>query len=115
MLGEGGAAHNTRLGHVALGWTWDASTAKLHMNLTLPVGATAEVHSPLALRDGALGRAYRLQAVYRSGRQVWHAETAVATYTADTADAAEGLGTAAVVHQVGSGTSFLQSKYELVE
>ena len=82
------------------------------MNLTLPVGATAEVHSPLALRDSMLGRAYRLQAVYRSGRQVWHAETAVATYAAN---AAEALATAAVVHQVGSGASFLHSKYELVK
>jgi len=49
MLGSGKAVQETIRGTVSLAWSFDAATKKLTMDLTLPLGSTAEVHTPSVL------------------------------------------------------------------
>ena len=40
---------NTRFGLTSLDWTYDAVSGKFHMNLTIPVGSTADVRLPVLI------------------------------------------------------------------
>jgi alpha-L-rhamnosidase len=55
-LGEASVSHRTPFGNASLAWKFAA--ASFSMNLSVPVGSTAEVHSPLALSSG--GRLVRV-------------------------------------------------------
>ena len=94
-LKHASTAHETRFGRASLDWAWDAATAKLAMNLTVPIGATCEVHSHAMLQSES-GQILRLVAVHEGGRALWRA---TADYSVAAAAAA-----AAVVHEVGSGS-----------
>jgi alpha-L-rhamnosidase len=65
-LGQGSVSHRTPFGSASLTWKFAASS--FTMNLSVPVGSTAEVHSPMAL--GSVGR---LVLVTEGAGAVWDA------------------------------------------
>merc|ERR1712039_233801 len=62
-------SRNTPLGRTSLRWAYQ--DAKFTMSLSVPVGATAEVHHPIALPDG------NVRSIEERGGIVWRASALV--------------------------------------
>ena len=100
MLGSGKAVQETIRGTVSLAWSFDAATKKLTMDLTLPLGSTAEVHTPSVLDFSSTK--IRLQSMRVVGDDAWE-RVELATKT---------LVHGAVLTEVGSGTRRFEALYE---
>jgi hypothetical protein len=101
VLGHGAVTHDTRFGRVALTWKWDAAAQKLVMVLAVPLGATAEVHSPTSLAS------LQLTAVREGTHPLWHRNDG----DEESAGDAKGVA-AAIVHSTGSGTFRFEAQYQ---
>ena len=54
VLGRAQVSHFTRRGLAALDWHWDGAAKILVMNLTVPVGSTADVHTARTIGENML-------------------------------------------------------------
>lgn len=54
VLGRAQVSHFTRRGLAALDWHWDGAAKILVMNLTVPVGSTADVHTAWTIGKNVL-------------------------------------------------------------
>lgn len=69
-LGAGGQSIRTRFGLTVVDWKWEGTTKECTLNLTVPIGSTAEVSPSRTLSPGL-----RLAAVAESGKSAWSAAT----------------------------------------